>query len=95
MHHFIYTYSLPCQILLTFLQLTSNSTFQTLEALSTYLSRKLMAFITSQEDIRRAHLKNDPRVRIKLEKPTAVMFADAPAIEIVVDNDSEKSEVVI
>jgi hypothetical protein len=30
---------------------------------------------------------NHQRVRIRLEKPTAVMFADAPAVEILVDSD--------
>jgi hypothetical protein len=36
---------------------------------------------------------SSPRIRIKLEKPTAVVFADAPAIEIVVDDDPGKNVV--
>lgn len=46
-----------------------------------------------QEEIIRASESNGnhPRIRIKLEKPTAVMFADAPAIEIVVDCGSLKN----
>jgi hypothetical protein len=37
---------------------------------------------------------NHQRICISLEKPTAVMFADAPVVEVLVDSDPSKSEVV-
>ncbi len=49
--------------------------------------------------IRRHHLEQiDPllnyqRIRICLEKPTAVTFADAPAVEVLIDSNPQKSEV--
>jgi len=33
-----------------------------------------------------------PRIRVKLEKPTAVTFADAPMIEMLVDADPYKGD---
>jgi hypothetical protein len=35
---------------------------------------------------------NYQRIRIALEKPTAVMFADAPVVEIMLDSDPSKNE---
>lgn len=36
---------------------------------------------------------NHPRIKISLSKPTAVMFADAPTVEMMLDSDPESNEV--
>lgn len=37
---------------------------------------------------------NHQRIRISLEKPTAVMFAEAPMVEVLIDSDPTKSKAV-
>jgi hypothetical protein len=57
-----------------------------LEALAAHVSHRVIKYFL----IPTAHKSDSsPRERIKLcfEKPTAVTFADAPAVEILVDSD--------
>jgi len=41
----------------------------------------------------RVHGYNHQRIRISLEKPTAVTFADAPVVEMLMDSDPAENHV--
>jgi dihydroneopterin aldolase len=58
------------------LQLISNSSFQTIESLLAWLVDELREkFFTKEAD-------DDAWIRLRISKPQAVPFADAPAVEI-------------
>lgn len=63
-----------------------ESSFQTLEALATHVGQRIIKYFLIP---RTSHSTGGPyeRIKICLEKPTAVTFADAPAVEILVDAD--------
>lgn len=77
-----------------------ESPFQTLEALATHLSTNLIKYFLiphfppelKVECLEGKGRHNHQRLRISLEKPTAVMFADAPIVEVMVDSDPSHSE---
>lgn len=72
-----------------------ESSFQTLEALASHISQRIIIYFLiphypadQQEDTKNPLPGwNYQRIRIKLEKPTAVTFADAPVVEMLVDSD--------
>jgi len=78
-----------------------ESSFQTLEALCTHLTHRIITYFLlphyppqspSQRQTETSHPPplqgwNFQRIRIRLSKPTAVMFADSPTVEMLVDSD--------
>ena len=57
-------------------QLISESSYQTIESLLAWVIEELkQKFFTREED-------QDAWIRLRIEKPLAVPFADAPAVEI-------------
>jgi len=58
-----------------YIQNVEPTTYETLESLMVYLVRRLYT-----ECLRRIAPKSDLRLRV--EKPLAISFADAPAVEI-------------
>jgi hypothetical protein len=78
-------------------QTTEESSFETLESLATLLSQRIIKYFiyvyTPSYDSADPLNLLGPRdtcfsqVRISLEKPSAVMFADAPMIEVVRTSD--------
>lgn len=66
-------------------QVIADSSFETLESLSTKVVEELRKNYFTEED-------NDSTIRLRVEKPLAVSFADAPAIEILrpVEPDQER-----
>jgi dihydroneopterin aldolase len=57
-------------------QLISESSFQTIESLLAWLVDELREKFFDKED------DDDSWIRLRIEKPQAVPFADAPAVEI-------------
>lgn len=54
----------------------SESSFQTIESLSAWMVEEFRKkYFTREED-------QDVWIRLKIEKPMAVPFADAPAVEV-------------
>ena len=77
------------------LQTIEESSFQTLEALANHLGKRIiMHFIIpwSVSDPKKKDVY--PRIRISLGKPIAVTFADAPAIEVLLDSNPRINESV-
>ncbi|KAH6724838.1 Dihydroneopterin aldolase-domain-containing protein [Leptodontidium sp. MPI-SDFR-AT-0119] len=82
---------------------TEESSFQTLEALAQHLIERIIQYIliphssssapSNPSPLTKPHIQNHSKIKISLSKPTAVMFADAPTVEMVVDSDPEKSQV--
>ncbi|CZS91506.1 uncharacterized protein RAG0_02109 [Rhynchosporium agropyri] len=79
---------------------TEESSFQTLEALALHLIERIIQYVilplasSKASDISdKPQLDNYPLIRIYLSKPTAVTFADAPTVSMVVDSDPGNSEV--
>lgn len=88
-------------------QSIEESSFQTLEALCTHLAHRIIVYFLlphyplPQEDHHNSHHQhqhpshaswNYQRIRICLSKPTAVTFADAPSVSILLDSDPSKSQ---
>jgi hypothetical protein len=71
---------------LTISQTIEESSFQTLEALAAQVSHRIIQYFLIP---RTCHGDDGPleRIKICLEKPTAVTIADAPAVEILVEAD--------
>lgn len=69
-----------------------ESSFQTLEALATLLGQRLVSFYISL--LKGKQAEKYPRFTISLSKPTAVTFADAPTIEILVDSNPQNNKSV-
>ena len=70
-----------------------ESSFETLESLATHLSKRIIKYFIYPYSPGQEIFS---QVRISLEKPSAIRFADAPAIEIIrtsdprLDTDSKK-----
>jgi Dihydroneopterin aldolase len=61
-----------------------ESSFETLESLATHLSKRVIKYFIYPYSPGQEIFS---QVRICLEKPSAIMFADAPAIEIIRSSD--------
>jgi len=81
---------LPANILLTIEQTVEESSFQTLEALLSHLSRTILTYFIIPRFSQLPNTPLYPKIKISIEKPTAVTFADAPVVEILVDSDPQK-----
>ncbi|KAK8215723.1 Dihydroneopterin aldolase-domain-containing protein [Phyllosticta capitalensis] len=68
-----------CDLESELVEIMEKSSYETLEALAEQLALHCSSTIGPIVPIR---LEGSPRVRIRLEKPSAVPFADAPMIEI-------------
>jgi hypothetical protein len=79
-------------MLTTLMQAISESEFNTLESLTSYLTTKIIQEFLSKYDFEKETGNDYPRLRIILEKPTAVTFADAPAVEVFVDTNPTSSK---
>jgi len=77
-------------MLLTIEQTVEESSFQTLEALLSHLSRIIITYFIIPRFSQLPNTALYPRIKISIEKPTAVTFADAPVVEILVDSDPQK-----
>jgi hypothetical protein len=92
--------SYRCRDLLTISKTTEKSSFETLELLVTHLSGRIIKyFIYAYTPYFRrpewpfppnCHSNAFSNVRICLEKPSAVTFADAPSIEIIRSSDPKE-----
>ena len=65
-----------------------ETAFETLEALGTHLANKILTEFQPLTGVGYSGLGR--QVKITLEKPTAVPFADAPAVQIRVNGDSRQ-----
>jgi len=95
-----------CRVLLTISKTTEESSFGTLESLATHLSARIIKYFIyaytpylrrPMEPFASTQSSNVfSNVRVCLEKPSAVIFADSPSIEIIrssnpqEDRDAEK-----
>ncbi|PBP22643.1 hypothetical protein BUE80_DR006561 [Diplocarpon rosae] len=79
---------------------TEESSFQTLEALAEHLVKRIICYALIPH-LPSTHFPsttssskplNHPRIKISLSKPTAVTFADAPTVEMMVDSDPNVNE---
>lgn len=67
-----------------------ESSFETLEALVMHVGHRLLKHFLIPEFASACREDNVyPRFKISLAKPTAVTFADAPVIELLVESDPE------
>ena len=66
-----------------------ESSFQTLEALATHVGRRILKYFLSPIVVHRGGGGTHERIKICLEKPTAVTFAEAPAVEILIDSNPD------
>lgn len=69
-------------------QTIEETSFETLEALAACIGRRVFRHWLKP---RISNAVNHGRLRICLEKPTAVIFADAPAVEILLDTDRSET----
>jgi hypothetical protein len=78
---------------LTTCQTIEESSFQTLEALGMHLGHRLVKHFAIPQF---GGIRNEiyPRFKISLAKPTAVMFADAPTVEMLVDSNPAVNKAV-
>ena len=67
-----------------------ESSFQTLEALLSHLSRIIITYFIIPRFSQLPNTPLYPKIKVSFEKPTAVTFADAPVVEILVDSDPQK-----
>ena len=79
-----------------FHQAIETSSFQTLETLAAYLCQLIIedyvipVYRSEQKDSTDS-LRDYPTVKVALEKPTAVMMADAPCVELIVDSSPDRN----
>jgi hypothetical protein len=86
-------YILPFHNLLTAYQTIEESSFKTLEALASHVGQRVIQYFFIPL-YKNGVFLNYPRIHICLEKPTAVMFADAPAIEVLIESDPAKNQTI-
>ncbi|KAH8809210.1 Dihydroneopterin aldolase-domain-containing protein [Xylogone sp. PMI_703] len=65
-----------------------ESSFQTLEALATQIGRRIVTLFINALEL----WGSNPRIKICLEKPIAVPFADSPAVELTLDTHPDRYE---
>lgn len=85
-------YDFGVVILMGLGQAISESEFKTLESLTSYLTTKIIREFLSKYNFEKEAANDYPKLRIILEKPTAVTFADAPAVEVFVDTNPTSSK---
>lgn len=80
----------------------SASSFETLEALTSYLGAAITKHFIDENYVSFAiesilagnGTPSFPKIRIALAKPTAVMFADAPVVQVLLETDPFRSQAV-